>query len=702
MKQKTFDVDCVIIGVNAKATLKQCIESVIQSKYEKGKIYIYYVDGGSTDRSVEIAEKFHEVKIIEIKQEYPSPGAGRNAGWKAGLSPFVQFLDSDTLLDPNWIKIAIVAMSKNTGAIRGKREEMHPEASVFNWIGNQEWNAPPGECDSFGGDVLVRRSALEETGGYDEILVGGEDPELSQRIRLKNWKIVQLDELMTKHDLAMTSVSQYWKRGYRTGYGYAALTSRFLSVTKGFWFYESIRIFIRGGGFILLSTIGIVLTFLNLKASLLLAPALLLLFYPRLFRIPHFMITKGFTVEKAKTYAWHCALIVIPEFFGILRFFAGALVGYPLRNKRINLKTNLSRIALLFLPLLLSGLITCTTIKTIPDQPPPENKEIIPFVAEPKKINNFFATPSAIENLSKQVPESYLLGSGDVLKLNIWSRKDISDPHIIVGPDGVISVARIGNINVAGRTREDVANEIKNKLSVYYENPEVNLSVKEYKNNKAFVLGRVANPGVITFPGYGTLLEALALAGGLPVQEKQAFLTKCAIIRGKDLIIWIDLKELLQNGNMALNARIQNNDVIFIPESETELVYIMGEVINPGAIRLKSHLTYMDALMMAGGPSKNANLKKTYIIRSNGNNGTVKNISLQNMLRTGDQSQNFLLKDNDIIYVAEKGVSKFNYALRQLMPALKILDMGASSLERFGVMQELRKQIWGQQGFVKD
>jgi polysaccharide export outer membrane protein len=212
----------------------------------------------------------------------------------------------------------------------------------------------------------------------------------------------------------------------------------------------------------------------------------------------------------------------------------------------------------------------------------------------------------------------------------------------------------------------------------------------------------VTNPGVVTFPGKGTLLEALALAGGLPVLEKEAFLTKCAIIRGKDKIIWIDLKELLDNGNMGLNARIQNNDVIYIPESEAELAYVMGEVKQPGALRLKGQLTFMDALMMSGGPTREANLKKTYIIRFNGEKGFVKEINLKAMLEKGDMSQNFLLHDNDVVFISQSGISKFNFALEQITPFLEVLQLTTGNLETLGVMREMRMNVWGQEGFVGD
>ncbi|OQY04320.1 MAG: hypothetical protein B6I22_09745 [Desulfobacteraceae bacterium 4572_123] len=343
-------------------------------------------------------------------------------------------------------------------------------------------------------------------------------------------------------------------------------------------------------------------------------------------------------------------------------------------------------------------LTACTDIKPATPLPP----EYINFKTESKRSEHF--TPAAqIETMSASLPTRYLLGAGDILELKVWRRPELSQPVIVVGPDGEISITRIGSINVTGRTREDVAREITKKFSVYYTKPEITLSIKAHKNNKAFVLGRVENPGVVTFPGQGTLLEALSMAGGLPIVAEQAFLTKCAIIRGKDTIIWVDLNELLQNGNVALNARIINNDVIFIPESQSELVYVMGEVFKPSTFRLTGQMTVMDALMMAGGPTKNANRKKLYLIRSTENDrGNIKEIDLLAMLNTADLSKNYLLHDNDILYVSEKGISKFNYNIQQIVPFFNVLNLTTDSLEKWGVMQKVRQGLWGQEGFVGD
>lgn len=339
-------IDCVVIGVNAAATLERCLTAITASNYPQDLLHIIYVDGGSQDTSVSIAQGMGRVTVVALQPEYPTPGLGRNAGWRAGKAPFVQFLDSDTILDPDWLQKAIASMEADIAAVKGNREEMHPEHSVYNWIGSLEWNGSPGESESFGGDVLIRRQALQECNGYDEELVGGEDPELSRRIRLNKWRILHLDTTMTLHDLAMTTMQQYCKRAYRSGYAFAAVIDRFTDSPTPFWKKELRRIVVRGGGFVGLSLLGLVCLFLSfftlialLPAVVFLALGLLLLFFPRLFRVKYFQKDKKITYRQAKVYAWHCSFVVVPDIFGVCRFYLGKLLNRPLRNKRNALAT---------------------------------------------------------------------------------------------------------------------------------------------------------------------------------------------------------------------------------------------------------------------------------------------------------------------------------------------------------------------------
>lgn len=157
---------------------------------------------------------------------------------------------------------------------------------------------------------------------------------------MKGWRIRQLDANMTFHDLAMTRVTQYWKRAYRSGYGFAAVVDRFAHTSASFWRKEMRRILVRGGGCLGCCLLAMVLVLLQPFAPYGQAAAmcfffigLLLLFFPRLFRVNYFKEDKNISYPQAKAYAWHCSLVVIPDIFGVARYYWGKMLNCPLRNR---------------------------------------------------------------------------------------------------------------------------------------------------------------------------------------------------------------------------------------------------------------------------------------------------------------------------------------------------------------------------------
>lgn len=164
--------------------------------------------------------------------------------------------------------------------------------------------------------------------------------------------------------------------------------------------------------------------------------------------------------------------------------------------------------------IILISLSGCASLGIAPqvgeNLPPDTSFQVMEKDTEPK-----FATPSVIRELSKEKDDSrgYRMGPGDVMDITVWRREEISRNNVVVAPDGMISVPKVGILNVSGSTIEDITDQLTEILARSYENPEVTITVREFHNNKAFVLGRVSEPGVVNFPGNGTLLEALALAG---------------------------------------------------------------------------------------------------------------------------------------------------------------------------------------------
>ncbi|KAA3606630.1 MAG: glycosyltransferase [Calditrichaeota bacterium] len=328
-KNNLPEITAVIIGINVKKYLSTCIESVRNANYPQDKIKIIFSDGGSTDGSPEIARSYEGVETIELKDHSPTPGKGRNAGYRAATTPLILFLDADTILHPEFINKALPFLKDKVAAVCGKRDEVYPKKNNYHIIGSIEWVYEEGPCHYFGGDVLVRRDVLEEVNGFDDFLVAGEDPECSYRIRQKGWEIYRLTEPMTKHDLNMLTFKQYWKRAYRSGHAYAEIGLRLMGKPEKMWFKEFMRIVINASFPIFL----IILSFIFPVLSFFLIPFALFVIFRNVLRTPKFQKIFNISKKEAYLYTFHLSFVVFPQFIGALRYFQTLLGRKPLTNK---------------------------------------------------------------------------------------------------------------------------------------------------------------------------------------------------------------------------------------------------------------------------------------------------------------------------------------------------------------------------------
>jgi polysaccharide export outer membrane protein len=284
-----------------------------------------------------------------------------------------------------------------------------------------------------------------------------------------------------------------------------------------------------------------------------------------------------------------------------------------------------------------------------------------------------FLEAGALAELEATIDPIYRLGAGDLVTLQVSGRPDISGRHT-VGPDGIITVPVAGDVQIETMTRVEAATAVRKQLDRYYTDPTVQLAVEQYTSYRITVLGRVQVPGQLAFDKPPTLLEALAKAGSLPVIDKLATLTRCAVFRGRDRIIWVDLKRLLNGGETAYNIRLQRGDLIYIPDSFDTLVYVFGAVSRPGAYRLTPDMSVLDAIGQAGGTSEDGDGDAIAIYRPS--RQLTQRIRMHDLM-TAEKRVNFSLEEGDVIYVPKTGFAEFGYYSRQFAAGLSLLAVGA-------------------------
>jgi polysaccharide biosynthesis/export protein len=124
--------------------------------------------------------------------------------------------------------------------------------------------------------------------------------------------------------------------------------------------------------------------------------------------------------------------------------------------------------------------------------------------------NSTPAAPSATD----RPEDEYRIGPEDILQISVWKNEAISRT-VAVRPDGKVSLPLVNDVTATGLTPMEFRDVLVNKLTEYVSNPEVSVMVLEAHSFKVSVLGEVSKPGRYEFKSRATVLDAIALAGGL-------------------------------------------------------------------------------------------------------------------------------------------------------------------------------------------
>jgi len=250
----------------------------------------------------------------------------------------------------------------------------------------------------------------------------------------------------------------------------------------------------------------------------------------------------------------------------------------------------------------------------------------------------------------------------------VWGYPDLTQV-VPVRPDGQISVPLAGTVPVAGRSIEELTQDLNRAFAKYIINPQVTVSVKEFRRIRVSVLGQVTRPGTYTLPPGARLLDAISVASG--VTDKAA-ISEARLLRAPGQTQLLNLDVLLLQQDMKYNLIVESGDTIIIPEDTRSKFYVVGAVVNPGVYPLKGEMKVLDAVATAGGPTLygRSTSGTVHIVRrveppgspvtaslhganvqpiANGN-GILVTMDLHAMMR-GDLRQNETVEPGDVIVV---------------------------------------------------
>jgi polysaccharide export outer membrane protein len=171
-------------------------------------------------------------------------------------------------------------------------------------------------------------------------------------------------------------------------------------------------------------------------------------------------------------------------------------------------------------------------------------------------------------------PLKYTLGPNDLVEIEVLRHPEFSG-KFVVNQDGKIQYKLVGDIEVKGLTKVQLADKLKTALSQYVISPEINVSIVEFGSKTFFVMGEVASPGQHIMKAETISLRDAIYMAGLPTAN--AAIRKCKLITpsetGNPKIKYVDLYSLLYVGDLRKNVMIKAGDILYVPAT------VMAKVI---------------------------------------------------------------------------------------------------------------------------
>jgi polysaccharide export outer membrane protein len=163
---------------------------------------------------------------------------------------------------------------------------------------------------------------------------------------------------------------------------------------------------------------------------------------------------------------------------------------------------------------------------------------------------------------AQESAEAFRIGAGDKLRIDVFKEPDLSG-SVTVRPDGVISMAVVGDFKAAGLTPEDLQTQLAAALGEYITAPTVTVIVEEINSRQIFVTGKVATPGVYDLTQPTRVLQAIALAGGTTDFAKT---DRIVVLRdGARQRYRVNMKAIAKGNRLEENFLLQPGDTIIVP-----------------------------------------------------------------------------------------------------------------------------------------
>lgn len=285
-------------------------------------------------------------------------------------------------------------------------------------------------------------------------------------------------------------------------------------------------------------------------------------------------------------------------------------------------------------------------------QPPADNPQ------------NATQNPPPKELPADSLRPNYVLGPNDQILIRAPLAEEINEKPFRIDSEGYINLPLVGRVRAGGLTQQELESELVRRLKEFIHDPQVIISVTQFRSEPVFFVGSFTKPGIYGLQGKRTLVEMMVSVGGLaPNASRHIKVTRRAeygVIPLPNAIedpekkistVEISMGSLRENVNPAEDIVLQPYDVISVERAE--LIYVNGEVQKTSAIALEERdsISLLQAVTQAGGFTRDAKRGKVRVLRPIANSTRRAEIDIDVDEIYAGRANDFPLLPNDVLYI---------------------------------------------------
>ncbi|HTY82875.1 MAG TPA: polysaccharide biosynthesis/export family protein [Silvibacterium sp.] len=280
------------------------------------------------------------------------------------------------------------------------------------------------------------------------------------------------------------------------------------------------------------------------------------------------------------------------------------------------------------------------------------------------------AGSSPVQTIGSAFRESLLIGPGDLLRVTVLDESDLSE-RVRVNDSGKVSLPLIGSVYLLGLSTAEASGVVAKKYidAQLLKHPDVSVFIEEYATQAVSVLGQVMKPGLVSISTPRTLVDVLAMAGGLTdVADRHITVERGGTQHGVTEVF------LSNKAEDALNANVEvfPGDKVLVPKAG--VVYVLGDVARPGGYVMQnnSRLTVLEAIAMAAGVNKTASEGHVRLIHNSNGQYRERELPLKEIEQ--GKAPDELLQADDVLYIP------FSFGKNVIMATNSIVASTSSAL----------------------